>query len=1030
MSQNTPQDRPEPSGTGEKPTTPGAGDAPPPTHGPQSALQSTHHGSGPAELPPSLIARAGSLDRAERTRLLLNDQRQRWRRGERVLAEAYRDQVPGLAEDAEGFLDLIYGEVVLREQLGELIDPEEYGRRFPEHADALGRLLAFHRELGPPPTVSNDVLAGTVQPRGDEPPIEFGRYRILKKLGEGGMGAVYLAHDRELDRDVALKIPSRKALQTPESLERFRREAKAAAALSHPNLCPIYDVGVQDDFPYLTMAYIEGVALSAHVREGSLLPPERVAALVRAAALALHEAHQRGIVHRDLKPSNILLNSRGEPVIMDFGLARRTGAADIRLTGSNQILGTPAYMSPEQVSGDPDRVGFPSDVWSLGVVLYELLTGRLPFNGSWTEVLTYIVMLEPQPPSSLRAGLDPDLDPVCRRAMAKQPEDRYPSMAEFAHDLDRWLESRTERRLASGPPLCERTAPPPPPVPPWRRRALVIAGSMALTAGLALAAFLLWGRGSGEAARASVPVELDRPNAVAEVWIDDKPVPLESLARPLELPPGHHTIRLTGPGFDPVVREFDVAQGNNSPVRVEVPGPARQFLDTRATIAAIHSHLMKQPAEDRRYQRYFTLTHLHNDARVTEAELALQRAALSKLLNSLSWAESITRPEAVDEAGTVFAMDLRRSLRSADRWDRMLDGYPYGLKHDRYPDDRVLKNQTNDLSEHTGTDVPAVRADWFVAQASRAPLYYDLLRLPAELRTLEKKLNVDVVADFKSDKVQRAGLTTSFAVHNRLLERHKAAHGAYWRTFDFRSGEGRGNLLRYPLGPAYLDSPYERQAFHHDGGEVLFSLPNGLNGYLIVNADDQLLTKAPAELIGDREMTAGSTKVIGGLSCLACHRHGVVGGFTDAVRDGKILAGDLREKVRRLYRPADEMKALLEEDEARFLKALDEAAGPFLKVGPHENKDLKDFPEPIAVVVRRHTREIGLREAALELGLKDPAALKTAIEANEQLQRWGLGPLANGGTIRREAWESLENVNSPFQDAASALGLGTPKVVR
>src|SRR5262249_5770294 len=151
----------------------------------------------------------------------------------------------------------------------------------------------------------------------DEPPVEFGRYRLLRKLGQGGQGAVYLAHDTQLDRDVALKVPSRAALAAPEAMERFRREGRAAAALSHPNLCPVFDVGMQAGFPSLTMAYVEGPPLSAHARPDSLLPVERAAALVRTVAAALQEAHARGVIHRDLKPSNVLLNGRGEPIVMD-----------------------------------------------------------------------------------------------------------------------------------------------------------------------------------------------------------------------------------------------------------------------------------------------------------------------------------------------------------------------------------------------------------------------------------------------------------------------------------------------------------------------------------------------------------------------------------------------------------------------------------------------------------------------------------------------------------------------------------------
>jgi serine/threonine protein kinase len=182
------------------------------------------------------------------------------------------------------------------------------------------------------------------------------------------------------------------------------------------------------------MAYIEGQSLGewAHSKP---FTPRQSALLVRKLALALREAHKRGVIHRDLKPSNVMIDRRGEPMVMDFGLARRSGTADPRLTHSGAVMGTPAYMSPEQASGDADATGPVSDVYSLGVILYELLTGRLPFQGQVLAVLCQVVLDEPPPPSSLRKGIDPELESICLRAMARKIKDRYASMAELADAL-------------------------------------------------------------------------------------------------------------------------------------------------------------------------------------------------------------------------------------------------------------------------------------------------------------------------------------------------------------------------------------------------------------------------------------------------------------------------------------------------------------------------------------------------------------------------------------------------------------------
>jgi serine/threonine protein kinase len=296
-----------------------------------------------------------------------------------------------------------------------------------------------------------------VTPFPQEFPATFGRYRILKLLGRGGMGAVYLAHDTQLDRPVALKIPHLETSDGPQVLERFYREARAAATLHHPNICPVHDVGEIDGAPYLTMAYVEGKRLSEFAASRPLTPRQS-ALLVRKLALALQEAHKQGVIHRDLKPDNIMIDRRGEPIIMDFGLARRTRGRDPRLTQQGSVLGTPAYMPPEQVSGDVQATGPASDVYSLGVILYELLAGGLPFTGDSMAILSQVLMDEPPPPSSVRDGIDPELEAICLKAMAKKPHERYASMAELAQALGSYL------RAAPATPAPAVT-PPPPPLP-------------------------------------------------------------------------------------------------------------------------------------------------------------------------------------------------------------------------------------------------------------------------------------------------------------------------------------------------------------------------------------------------------------------------------------------------------------------------------------------------------------------------------------------------------------------------------------
>src|SRR5260370_11944312 len=203
-------------------------------------------------------------------------------------------------------------------------------------------------------------------------PERFGRYRIVRELGRGAMGAVFLAHDAQLDRTVALKVPLFTAADGPEMRQRFHTEARAAATIEHPHVCPVYDVCEINGTPYLTMAYPQGQPLAQLVERAAPLPERQAVVLVRQLTGPLQPAHERGIIHRDLKPSNIMINQRGEPVILDFGLARRLRQDDARLTHNGQPLGTPAYMSPEQVAAAIQVMGPGCDIYALGGILYQL----------------------------------------------------------------------------------------------------------------------------------------------------------------------------------------------------------------------------------------------------------------------------------------------------------------------------------------------------------------------------------------------------------------------------------------------------------------------------------------------------------------------------------------------------------------------------------------------------------------------------------------------------------------------------------
>lgn len=272
------------------------------------------------------------------------------------------------------------------------------------------------------------------------PPIIAG-YEIIEELGRGGMGVIYKAQQTSLKRVVALKMVLAGAHASQDELVRFRREAEAAAQLQHPNIVQVHEVGTQDDCPFLSMEFVDGGSLSDRLKKAPS-PIRWSAQLVESLARAVHVAHQHGIIHRDLKPSNILLTADGVAKIADFGLAKRIeGGMDH--TQSGTIIGTPSYMAPEQAGGQTKTVGPRSDIYSLGAILYELLTGRPPFRmEAPLETLLQVVSREPDRPRSINPTVPRDLETICLHALAKESQQRYPTASELADDLARFLEGR------------------------------------------------------------------------------------------------------------------------------------------------------------------------------------------------------------------------------------------------------------------------------------------------------------------------------------------------------------------------------------------------------------------------------------------------------------------------------------------------------------------------------------------------------------------------------------------------------------
>jgi WD40 repeat protein len=301
----------------------------------------------------------------------------------------------------------------------------------------------------------------------------LGEYEILEEIARGGMGVVYRANQVKLNRVVALKLIRDSGLAGPSDLRRFRAEAEAIAQLDHPHIVPIYEIGQADDQPYFSMKLIEGGNLERHL-ERLRHDPRGAAALMAKVARAVHYAHQRAILHRDLKPSNILIDEHGEPYVTDFGLAKRVLEGDTTAqTMTGVVMGTPAYMPPEQARGGAKSLTTAADVYSLGATLYQALTGQPPFRGdAVAEILRQVLDQEPTRLRSLNPALDPDLETICLKCLEKDPSRRYGSAEDLAEDLERWLEHRP---IAARPvPAWERAV-------KWARRKPALAGLVAVS---------------------------------------------------------------------------------------------------------------------------------------------------------------------------------------------------------------------------------------------------------------------------------------------------------------------------------------------------------------------------------------------------------------------------------------------------------------------------------------------------------------------------------------------------------------------
>ena len=437
-----------------------------------------------------------------------------------------------------------------------------------------------------------------------------------------------------------------------------------------------------------------------------------------------------------------------------------------------------------------------------------------------------------------------------------------------------------------------------------------------------------------------------------------------------------------------------------------INSPLRRFISPGEILKSIESHLTSLEPFDRAFARYFTLTHLHNAGERTDI-LREYRKALSKLVNSLSWGLTVTNPSPIDPQATIFYIDLRHyEWDRNDGWTKIEEAYPYHIAFDA-PVQTGLREQLTRLQTQMKTDVPSVHIDWFIATASTPPLYYELLSLPLTDGELEQQLDVDVVGNLTTApgvRVWRAGFNNSgVSNNNRVIERHASRYGAYWKSYDFAGSVGTQNIFTHPLN------------FTHDGGEVVFNLPNGLQGYYLANALGFRLDDAPINIVSNP--AASDPTVRNGISCIGCHTEGMKT-FEDEVRS--VIESNPnppynKAQALRLYVEKSKMDALVEVDMNRYRQGLEATGGVLGGV------------EPISRFHEAFQGPVDAAYAAAVVGLETETFLEKVRE-NTGLQNVGLLALeGENGSMKRDTW------TSSFRDVISALDypdrVGGPPVV-
>jgi serine/threonine-protein kinase len=740
------------------------------------------------------------------------------------------------AVDREQRLDDLLVEYLEAAEAGTAPERGEILRRHPDLADELAAFFAdqdqFDSLVAPLRTSGSAPGSGPTVPDGPPPGVPFtvrafGDYELLEEVARGGMGVVYKARQVSLNRTVALKMILKGEFASPEEVQRFRMEAEAAANLDHPNIVPIYEVGEHQGQPYFSMKFVEGGNVGQHV--GRLLDRQQEAArLLVAVARAVHYAHQRGILHRDLKPANILLSFSGRsesgaaglmpliegvPHVTDFGLAKRVGGRSTAppLTHSGAAVGTPSYMAPEQASGRKDALTTAADVYSLGAILYECLTGRPPFQADTPlDTLMEVVHREPIAPRLLRPPVHRDLETICLKCLQKEPGKRYAGAAALADDLRRYLAG--EPILARPVGRLERLG-------RWclRNPALTAAAAALAVAVLVSCAFALSAarsaadlrtalaeaeRHAREAQRRAEEAQRERAraeesfrqahqavNACLRVSNDLDPVPgVQPLRkRLLAATLQYYQEFLQERGDDPALKAELAATYFGIGEISSATGSQTKALDAYGRALALYQELARAHPDDPRYQA--DMAHALGNMGLMQAAISRPAAARESTRQALALVERLVGDHPSDRG---LLRDLAGSYEQLGARDRDSGDFGQALEHFRQG--RTLYEQLLCVNPRSA----AAQEDLALCVNNTGVLYGKLDRLEEALRWFEAAggIRAKLAAEERGNAAHELALAASYRdqglTHQRLGRRDEALR-LFERAKDLRARMAREN---------------------------------------------------------------------------------------------------------------------------------------------------------------------------------------------------------------------------------------------